>query len=94
MVFLVGLIDGTHITLSAVLNRIENAYVNRKFQHSINAQVVCDANMLITNVNARYPGSFHDAFIYGGSQLKNFLENNYAMNPLEWTFLLGNWLVL
>lgn len=87
---IVGVVDGTHIYLSAVLNRIEHAFVNRKQRHSINAQIVCDAKMIITNVNARYPGATHDAYIFGGSMINTFLQNNNNLHPNDWTFLLGN----
>lgn len=87
---IVGIIDGTHIHLSAVLSQIENAYVNRKMRHSINALIVCDANMTITYANARCPGSFHDSFVFNGSQLSTFLENNHVLHPHEWTWVLGN----
>ncbi|XP_048577473.1 putative nuclease HARBI1 [Nematostella vectensis] len=37
----IGCIDGTHVKLQAPTNH-ENDYVNRKGQHSINVQAVCD----------------------------------------------------
>jgi len=37
--------------------------INRKHFHSINVQIICDADMLLTNVVARWPGSTHDSFI-------------------------------
>lgn len=46
---ILGVIDGTHIVLTALPLEIEDGYVNRKGFHSINAQVVCDASMLILN---------------------------------------------
>lgn len=52
-----GIIDGTHVAIAALPNPVEAAFVNRKGDHSINVQIICDSNMLITNVNARYPGS-------------------------------------
>lgn len=36
----IGIIDGTHIGLSAVPKEVENGYVNHKGFHSINVQVV------------------------------------------------------
>ena len=35
-------------------------YVDRKGFHSLNVQVICDANYHITNVVARWPVSTHD----------------------------------
>lgn len=86
---ILGVIDGTHIAVTALPLEIENAYVNRKGFHSINAQIVCDANMLITNINARFPGSTHDAFIFGGSMLNTHLEQLYHNDQMAFNFLLG-----
>lgn len=87
---ILGVVDGTHIALTALPAEIENAYVNRKGFHSINTQFVCDANMMITNVNARFAGSTHDAFIFGGSLLNTRLEELHRSDPLTFNFLLGN----
>lgn len=86
---ILGVIDGTHIAVTALPLEIESAYVNRKGFHSINTQVVCDANMLITNINARFPGSTHDSFIFGGSKLNTCLEELYQSDPTAFNFLLG-----
>lgn len=86
---IVGVVDGTHVILSSLPHNIEHAYVNRKGLHSINVQIVCDSNMMITNVNARYPGSTHDAFVFRNSQMFTHLSNIYNDRPNEWNFLLG-----
>lgn len=86
---ILGVIDGTHIAVTALPLEIENAYINRKGFHSINTQIVCDGNMLITNINAGYPGSTHDAFIFGGSILNTSLEEVYRNDPTTFNFLLG-----
>lgn len=84
-----GIVDGTHVALSAIKHEIEHAFVNRKGFHSINVQIVCDDRMLITNINARYPGSTHDSYIFLGSQVYLFLRDLYAREPNELNFLLG-----
>ena len=86
---ILGIIDGTHVALTALPLEIENQYVNRKGFHSINTQVVCNANMLITNINARFPGSTHDSFTFGGSMLHTHLEQLYLNDPTTFNFLLG-----
>lgn len=87
---IIGVVDGTHVAVTALSHEIENAYMNRKGFHSINVQIICDANMIITNVNARYPGSTHDSFIFNNSRVYTFLENIHQTNPNEWNFLIGN----
>ncbi|KAG8177441.1 hypothetical protein JTE90_008625 [Oedothorax gibbosus] len=57
-------------------------YVNRKSSFSINVQLICDTDMYILNVNARYPGSTHDAFIWRHSAVKNALEQYHE--PGSW----------
>lgn len=86
---ILGIIDGTHVVMSALPLVIERAFVNRKGLHSLNVQIVCNSDMIITNVNARYPGSFHDAFVYGNSQVYTALENIYQLQPDEWNWLIG-----
>lgn len=86
---ILGVIDGTHIAITALPKEIESAYVNRKGIHSINTQIVCNADMLITNINARFPGSTHDAFIYGGSIIYNHLERLHRADPNTFNFILG-----
>nr|XP_054763824.1 putative nuclease HARBI1 [Lytechinus pictus] len=81
-----GAVDCTHVGLnSAVLGANEAIYVNRKFWHSINVQMVCDAKYVITNVVARWPGSVHDARILNMSHLGEFLQNRR-----ESGYLLGD----
>lgn len=87
---ILGVIDGTQIAITALPKQIENAYVNRKGFHSINVQVVCNASMVFTNVNARYPGSTHDAYIHGGSLLNTRLQEMYQMEPNTFNHLIGN----
>lgn len=84
-----GVIDGTHIAITALPKDIENAYMNRKGFHSINVQLVCNSQMIFTNVNARFLGSTHDAYIYGGSLLKTRLEEIHQRDPYNFNHLIG-----
>lgn len=86
---ILGVIDGTHVAITALPSQIENAYINRKGFHSVNVQIVCNADMLISNINARFPGSTHDSFIFGGSVLNTRLEQLFQTNPDTFNFLLG-----
>ncbi len=40
-----------------------NIYINRKNKHSINIQLICNANYKIINAVAQWPGSTHDSRI-------------------------------
>ncbi|XP_029923370.1 putative nuclease HARBI1 [Myripristis murdjan] len=65
---IIGAIDCTHVTIKAPSHN-EYSYVNRKGFHSINAQIICDANMSLLNVVARWPGGTHDSFILQNSSV-------------------------
>uniref|UniRef100_A0A3P9JS12 DDE Tnp4 domain-containing protein n=1 Tax=Oryzias latipes TaxID=8090 RepID=A0A3P9JS12_ORYLA len=67
----IGAIDCTHVAIRAP-NVNENAFINRKHFHSINVQIICDADMLLTNVVARWPT--HDSFILRHSSVGRRLE--------------------
>ncbi|TKS65903.1 putative nuclease HARBI1 [Collichthys lucidus] len=70
----IGCIDGTHIPITAPSHN-EADYVNRKSIHSINVQIICDAAHIITNVEAKWPGSVHDSRIYRESNLSARLQH-------------------
>ena len=42
----------------------------RKHFHSINSQIICDANLFLINVVARWPGSTHDSFMNSPTPLQ------------------------
>lgn len=88
-----GVIDGTQIAITALPVGIENAYINRKGYHSINVQVVCNAHLIFTSMNARYPGSTHDAYIFGGSVLNTRLEDIHHRNLNNFNHLIGENLI-
>ena len=65
---IIGAIDGVHIAIQAPpstdLQNPGYLYRNRKVYHSINAMVVCDANLRITYLDANFPGSVHDSAVW------------------------------
>ena len=73
----IGAIDCTHIRIRAPSPE-PYPYFNRKGYHSINVQLICDANMNILNAVARWPGGSHDAFILQNSSVGMRLDREAA----------------
>ena len=67
---MIGAIDCTHIAIRAQSEN-EVAFVNRKH---FNVQVICDADMLLRNVVAPWPGSTHDSCILRHSSVGRRLD--------------------
>ena len=84
---IMGLIDGSQVRINAPHPPAnEVAFVNRKFYHSINVQIVCNSKMLIYDLDARWPGSTHDSFMLQNSHVMERFENGQIPN----TWLLGD----
>ena len=81
----IGCVDGTHICIQAPSIQ-EHEYVNRKGRHSINVQVLCDAQLRIVNAVVRFPGSVHDARILRESSIWNHFESQPRLDG----FILGD----
>lgn len=96
--------DCTHIKFSFVSPRTQvgseqaELYRNRKGYFSINVQTICNANLEITDLVARWPGSCHDSTIFNNSVIKarfedgcygdailvvGYASTSYMMPPLE-----------
>ncbi|XP_046400842.1 protein ANTAGONIST OF LIKE HETEROCHROMATIN PROTEIN 1-like [Ischnura elegans] len=102
---ILGAIDCTHVKIKAphVNDEVypEHLYVNRHGYHSINVQLViyicsmnignqiCDYDLNILNVNARYPGGTHDSFIWRSSNIYRALENAHSVGTLD-GWLIGD----
>lgn len=78
---MLGCIDSTHIPIIAPAMD-EGDYVN---VHSINVQIICDAAHLITNAEARWPGSVHDSHIFHESRLSDRFASGESVG-----YLLGD----
>ncbi|XP_049455414.1 putative nuclease HARBI1 [Epinephelus fuscoguttatus] len=78
-------IDCTQVAIRA-LSENEFVYVNRKNVRTINVQVMCTSNMVLTNLVARWPGSTHDSFILMHSSVGNRLQAGAARDG----WLLGD----
>ena len=57
----IGIIDGRHIRIATPAGDRERNFVNRKLQHTINCQIICDSKYNILNLVAKWPGITHDA---------------------------------
>ncbi|XP_058636670.1 putative nuclease HARBI1 [Onychostoma macrolepis] len=65
----IGAIDCTHIPISTPTKQIEADYLNRNATHSLNVQMTCDHQCMITSLDARWPGSVLDTHIFEKSLL-------------------------
>lgn len=52
--------------------------------HTVNVQVICDAEMRFTNVVARWPGSTHDSFILSHSSVGDRLQAGAGRDGWLW----------
>ena len=96
-----GVIDGTHVRIGTPSGDRERNFVNRKLQHSLNCQIVCDADYVIINAVIKWPGSTHDAFIWNNCSLHNLFidgiivdgwligDSGYPLQPCLITPLLN-----
>lgn len=69
----IGSIDCTHVAIIASSIE-EHNYFNRKGFHSKNIQIICHYDLRILNVNARYAGATHDAYVWRNSSVRDELE--------------------
>ncbi|XP_039307749.1 putative nuclease HARBI1 [Solenopsis invicta] len=81
-------IDCTYINIKGRAVH-EEAYVNRWGDHALNVQAICDPNLKILNVNARYPGARHDAYIWSNSPVRRVMERKYNDGERN-TWLIGD----
>lgn len=71
---IVGIIDGSHITLTSVPNGDQD-YINRKGYPSLQLQLIVDHILLITDSFIGWPGCTHDARVFRNSDIHDELEN-------------------
>ncbi|XP_050673442.1 putative nuclease HARBI1 [Leptidea sinapis] len=83
-----GCIDCTHIAIVRPQEN-EERFFNRKHFHSINCQVICDANCNIISLDASYGGATHDSFIWQNSEICDHLES-LTNTTDETAILLGD----
>ncbi|XP_028437520.1 putative nuclease HARBI1 [Perca flavescens] len=75
----IGALDCTHIRIKHPSGVHEGDFVNRKSYHSINVQMICDADCTFSNVEAKWPGSVHDSRVFRASTiLQRLSQGEYA----------------
>ncbi|XP_052762027.1 putative nuclease HARBI1 [Mya arenaria] len=84
----IGAIDGSHVEITKPGPTEERPFINRKGRASINVMAVCDNKGRFTFINAEWPGSAHDSFVFRASSLQDFLEEN--IHTLEDGVLLAD----
>ncbi|KMQ86912.1 nuclease harbi1, partial [Lasius niger] len=84
----IGCIDCTHFAIVKPKEH-EEAYVNNKGFHSINVQAIVSHDLEILNINARFLGTVHDAFIWRYSTIRDEMIRLYNSGNRS-TWLLGD----
>lgn len=74
---LLGMIDTTDILIKEPLRHLA-AYTNQKSTTSVKIQGVCDSRKFVLDISAGWPGSMHDARIYGMSSLSGAIDKKLA----------------
>ncbi|XP_036340845.1 putative nuclease HARBI1 [Rhagoletis pomonella] len=72
----IGAVDCTHVSILGPKTH-EEAYVNHHGYHSINVQMICDPNLKILNVNARFPGARHDSYIWSSCPVRRVMQRAF-----------------
>lgn len=78
-----GVIDGTHVPIAG-----QPRYVHSS-PHSMNIQIVCNAQMMISNINSTFPNLWRDSIVFEASAINTHLEDLYQKHPNTFNFLLG-----
>ena len=72
----IGCIDCTHVYIKSPGGNNAEYFRDRKNRFSINVQAVCDHNLRLTNLVARWPGSTHDSRIFQNSLLSRAFQED------------------
>jgi len=78
----IGAMDCTHIKIKSPGGDNAEVYRNRKSFFSINVQTICDANLKIQDIVARWPGSSHDSTIFNNSKVRGKFEGDEMKNSI------------
>ncbi|KAK3920195.1 Putative nuclease [Frankliniella fusca] len=72
----IGAVDCTHVKIKSPGGEQAEYYRCRKGYFSLNCQAICNANMEILDMVARWPGSTHDQTIFDQCRQRALLEND------------------
>ncbi|XP_064483854.1 putative nuclease HARBI1 isoform X1 [Ornithodoros turicata] len=85
-----GAVDGTAVAIIAPSTKdprfTDGNYYSHKGYHALNVLGICDANRRILHLNARYPGSCHDAAVWSMCRIRQ--RASVLFDDGEW--LLGD----
>lgn len=70
----IGALDCTHVKILSPGGEDDEIYRNRKNYFSINVQTICNSQLMIRSIVARWPGSTHDSMILHHSLIKKRLD--------------------
>ncbi|KAL4721589.1 hypothetical protein ACJJTC_018550 [Scirpophaga incertulas] len=85
---IIGCINGSHFKIVMPRKEEEHFYYNRKHYHSLNVQMVCDDQYRIINVNSKFGGANHVAFVWQNSELNDYVQALHQSGEMVW--LLGD----
>lgn len=75
----IGCNDGTHIPIKQPSENAHDYYSYKQF-YSLNCQAICDAVGRFINVEVKWPGSVHDARVFGNCDVqKGYTENTFQL---------------
>ncbi|ERL90113.1 hypothetical protein D910_07467 [Dendroctonus ponderosae] len=76
----IAAIDCTHVKIQSPGVEDAERFRNRKGDFSSNVQTICDVQLKIIDIVARWPGSCHDQTIFNNSRIKRRFSNGEFPN--------------
>lgn len=80
--FCIGAIDCTHVKIQSSGGDQPEISRNPKNFYSFNIQIICDPDLIIENIVARWLGSSHDSTVFNNSNIKLKFDNGDMGNSL------------